>query len=407
MRASRGTWILAWLLCLACVACGAVVPSLPGQGGPAWLELKSENFTLWTNSSPSAARDLLRKLEDQRKVILRAMNHKGHRERVLVVALRSERELRAFVPSQFTAVAWPQDNPLLAPGIALAMDTEDSTVVTHELAHAISHSIVQAQPPWLAEGIASYFEMAVPDPDTHEVQVGVPNRGLLELLKKGAPLRVQELFDCRDVACRTAEFYATSWALFTYLLNEHFEALSRYFLLLNTLPAIERDQAWPRAFPSLTAEALDRELSGWIYAGAFRLPRFRVPVQQVASTERTLTDADVLSARGLMYWNAGQMDASVKDARAAVDVAPIPLEAALLATAHELPLTLETVQAVVAANEQDWRAWWILIPLLPDDDGLGPRTQAICTLVKLRPSSPMVRAALKDASARCLPAAQP
>src|SRR5262245_26205709 len=52
MRAARGTgwfsWgVLVWLL----AACGAASPRLPGQGGAAWLEIKSAHFTLWTDAS--------------------------------------------------------------------------------------------------------------------------------------------------------------------------------------------------------------------------------------------------------------------------------------------------------------------------------------------------------------------
>jgi hypothetical protein len=46
---------------LGIAACGPAIPPVHGKGGPAWLELTSEHFTVWTNGDPSRARQLVRK----------------------------------------------------------------------------------------------------------------------------------------------------------------------------------------------------------------------------------------------------------------------------------------------------------------------------------------------------------
>ena len=55
MRAVMGAMIVAVL-----GACGAAVPPVRGKGGPAWTELTSQHFTVWTDGDPANVRELMR-----------------------------------------------------------------------------------------------------------------------------------------------------------------------------------------------------------------------------------------------------------------------------------------------------------------------------------------------------------
>ena len=49
--------------------CHAAIPALPSQGGPAWTELTSEHFTLWTDSSPARGRELIDQCEHLHQIV--------------------------------------------------------------------------------------------------------------------------------------------------------------------------------------------------------------------------------------------------------------------------------------------------------------------------------------------------
>jgi len=60
------------VLAAVLVACvhGSAVPDLPSKGGPAWLEVASPHFVVWTDSSEARARDLAQRMEDYRRVLI-------------------------------------------------------------------------------------------------------------------------------------------------------------------------------------------------------------------------------------------------------------------------------------------------------------------------------------------------
>ena len=161
---------LVWL-----VACGPVIPPLPSRGGPAWLEVTSEHFTLWTDAPAERGRELVREMERRRQLVMTAMRHAPSKARSFAIALRSAREVAEYVPNHFVSVAWDAQNPTSQPGILLAADDDEREhVVNHELTHVITFGFIKNQPPWLAEGIATYFEMANFESGETSVQIGLP-----------------------------------------------------------------------------------------------------------------------------------------------------------------------------------------------------------------------------------------
>jgi hypothetical protein len=67
-----GRWSIVVVLL---VACGPAIPPLPSAGGPAWLELASGHFTLWTDAGAERGRELVREMERRYQLIMTAMNH--------------------------------------------------------------------------------------------------------------------------------------------------------------------------------------------------------------------------------------------------------------------------------------------------------------------------------------------
>lgn len=198
------------------VACGPAIPPLPSRGGPAWLEVRSEHFTLWTDASAARGRELVRKMEHHRQVVVRAMNNAPSKARSFVIALRDPREVTAYLPERFAAISWPATGPIVQPGILLAATAEEDRdhAVSHELTHVISFGIFANQPQWLAEGLATYFETAELAPGETRVKLGLPRADHAGFLVTSPPLSIAKLFACKEQTCMDEAFYATSWALF-------------------------------------------------------------------------------------------------------------------------------------------------------------------------------------------------
>src|SRR5438105_2580100 len=92
---------------LAMVACGGL-PAVPGKGGPAWFELTSPHFTVWTDTSPERARELVRQMERLWRVLAgMVFSSAPDAGRGLVIAVRDDSELEATWPEVGRAFAQP------------------------------------------------------------------------------------------------------------------------------------------------------------------------------------------------------------------------------------------------------------------------------------------------------------
>jgi hypothetical protein len=355
----------------AVVACGGM-PAVPGKGGPAWFELTSPHFTVWTDTSPQRARELVRQMERLRQVIA-GMVFPGVPDaaRGLVIAVRDDAEFEATWSGVGRAYARPAGPPLWQPVIVLpafSNDRDSEMTVTHELTHAISHAAIPRQPRWLAEGMAKYFETVQLDADSETVDVGTAPSIRGERMRMPHLLSVSKLFAWKELrpGFEVDSEYSTAWALFTYLMNEHRAELVRYLQGLADLdPAKgpwdeQAERAWREAFPSSTPAVLDSELRQWLINGRHLVLHLRVRPQVTTIEDRTLSDADVYAIRGLLY-SVRDKARERENVAAALAAEPTCVLARLLA--HDLDaaaqLSPAEARAITAAHGDDWRAWWL------------------------------------------------
>jgi hypothetical protein len=343
------------------VACGPALPPLPSRGGPAWVEVTSEHFTLWTDAPAARGRELVREMEQRRQLVVNTMRQASSKARSFVIALRSAREVAAYVPSQFVAVAWDAQNPTRQPGILLATEVDDSEhVVNHELTHVISFGIIRNQPHWLGEGIASYFEMADFEPGKTSVQIGIPREDHARTLQEQSQPSVAKVFACEDSRCMDERFYAASWALFSFLLNERHDQLGRYLGRLNDRSEDRRAKAWDEVFPDLPPDKLDDELRAWLRNGKIAFPRIEVSVHETATEERPLSDADALAARSLLDFKFKDEVTAMRTLSEALRIDRANLLALLIDAAHTHSIEPDDARAATVAHPDDWRAWRLL-----------------------------------------------
>lgn len=342
---------------------GPALPAIPGRGGPAWVELQSEHFTLWTDGSSSRGHRLIREMEHLRQVIHGVGFDSGRPDgRSLVIALRDSEEVGVFLPPQFTALA-SGGGPIHQPMIILPADAQDDTahVITHELTHVISFNVIRNQPPWFAEGLAEFFASVNLDPNSATGDVGKPLDHIVARLRSTPPIPSAAMFACTQLACMDDMFYATAWATFAFLANTHPQELLRYALRLDELPPESQAQAWTEVFPALAPEKLDHELRKWLAYGRHMVWKFNVKLQEWPVTERPLHDADVLAARAVMRQVfVKERTEPPSELGAALAADPTHLIANLVSVWYKNSIGLDDARRVADAYPDDWRAWWLV-----------------------------------------------
>ena len=79
-------------------ACGGWVPALPSQGGPAWVEVQSEHFTLWTDAGAGRGTELVEQMEYLHQIVFGvAFPTWPDAGRAFAIGLRDSDELHAYI----------------------------------------------------------------------------------------------------------------------------------------------------------------------------------------------------------------------------------------------------------------------------------------------------------------------
>lgn len=374
------------------VSCGAAplaVPPPPSQGGPAWLELTSEHFTVWTDSSPAQARALVRTMEHLRQVVLGvSFFQRDTPVRSFVIAFRNLDEVHAYLPPQFIARAWSARNPLAQSVIVLSTESlpDDRRIVTHELTHVIAFNVIPDQPKWFAEGLAGYFETVRLDDARGTIEVGRPLDFRVRQVRSGGLLSAAQVFACDQPACMDDRFYATTWAIVTYLINERPSELVRYMQRLIETPAADQAKLWAEGFPSLPPSALDREVARWRAYGRTRISEYTATFYDAPPVERALGDADALATRGLLRFFSAPT-AVPPEITQALALDPTGVLPNVIAAAATRSADGDKARAVADAHPDDWRAWWLVGMAARDLDASRAARAKMCALLETHPAA--------------------
>jgi Protein of unknown function (DUF1570) len=347
------------LLVLAC-ACHAM-PSTPGHGGPAWHEAASEHFVVWTDGDVDDARAFIQTIEHLRQIELGvSWFNATTNTRAFVIALRRQYEVEPFIPKNAAAQAFSPPEGVFQPCIILSMDgfEHDPRTVTHEMTHVISFNALRAQPRWFAEGLATYFE-TLRIADDGSFDLGAPNELRLKWLLRTGPMNAAELLECRG-HCLDPQFYATAWALFSYLENRFPDRLMRYVQRLADVPANSQSAVFTEVFPELTPGELDHTLATWVKVGDVRIHQFRAKLRTWPVTVRALGDADVLAVRGFMRYLHAPRGPVPDEITAAIAADPTNVLARIVEAAPTRHADAAAARDVATAHPDDWRAWWLV-----------------------------------------------
>ncbi len=202
-----------------------------------WTSVRSKNFYVIGEASDLELRNVTERLEQFRDVLEQlfpqfAADSKTHAN---VIIFRDAESFRPFKPKRPDGT--PDDGVagyfLAAESvnyITLAMNggkTDPFHTIFHEYLHFLLKSRTGKNdlPPWLTEGLAQYYETLEVTAD-NKVVLGSAPQGRLGLLRRSELLPHNELFSAERTAVhgsanmQRSMFYAHSWLLVHYLLNQ-------------------------------------------------------------------------------------------------------------------------------------------------------------------------------------------
>ena len=353
--------------------CAGKLPPCPAAGGPAWRELAGAHFRVRTDTDPDSARGALRDLEQFQAALLTVFGAGADLRtgRLPVILVRDgwddfadPRIVGWFTRSMF--------QPLVIMRAASELGNQD--VIKHELVHYLSAKVMPVQPPWLAEGLATYFQTLECDPDNGEVRVGQPPPNLLRVAQNGPRIPLPELLAAERIDGDRTAFYASAWATVHFLMNRHERELRAFEKALSARLPIAA--AWAQAFGKLTPADLDYELRDYLDGGRYALLIFPFgPAHPDPIAERPMSDAEVHVTRAELLLLGGRNRASqpgyagdprdqARGRREIVEALRLdPGNVGARALAHfglSQPVDLDAAERAIEASPGDWMAWLLL-----------------------------------------------
>jgi hypothetical protein len=213
-------------LALVLVGCGSTCPRHDDRG---WRELTTTHFRLRTDRDEAEARRVLEELETMRAALLNSFRAPADIDtgQVAVVALGEGWGTLAgpLIDGVFS-------RPVFTPTVAIRAGSSvvGQTVVTHELVHFLDHHVHPAEPAWVGEGLATYFEtLEITGPSgARQATVGRPEPGLVAAVQRGHLMSVADLRAGTAAHDSRSPFYPSAWLAIHYLMNHRPEALRSY-----------------------------------------------------------------------------------------------------------------------------------------------------------------------------------
>ncbi len=292
-----------------------------------WIELRTANFTLFSNAPEKTVRRVGEDLERLRDALSQlvpglALNSPSP---TYIFVFKDE---ESFKPYQRTY----EGQTLQSGGYFLARQLanyvaifvfatyndqhrEERLVIYHEYIHSVLRNNYASLPLWFHEGLAEYYSTFEVGKD--EARIGLPIPEHIRWLRRNPLSPLASLFavdeHSRDYneATRRGGFYAQSWALVHYLISgsaeRRLQAIESLRLAQEGLPP---DQIFKRAFGTTDLAALDRELGKYVKSYLFATTR--VPLRTEANLAMEVIPmawTDVLFRLGDLLANTGSEQA--------------------------------------------------------------------------------------------------
>lgn len=299
---------------------GAAEGGLPKTEG--WIEVKTRNFTLYSNAGIGSTRKIAVQLERFRQALGRITRGFELSSDVPTLTFVFKNDA-AYVPYKQKDGETMNVSGYFQPRPFRNYITLDSSagaqplrVVYHEFFHSVMNNTLGSLPVWLSEGMAEYFSTFKDRDGSASVEVGHPIEGHLYHLGQFGLIDWNEFFaTTRDSptyneGTRQGSFYAQAWLLTHYLNAEDARSkqLGKYLGLLRA--GEDEDEAFVAAFgkpkPAVGAEVerYGKSGSGYVWWD------FGEEHGDVEVAMRELEPGEVLFRLGELLAQRGQPEAA-------------------------------------------------------------------------------------------------
>jgi hypothetical protein len=367
----------------------------------AWSEVTTPNFVIQTDLDGPEARAVSQSLEEMRAALLTVAwtGGNGPPGRMHVVVFSSVKEFQHRV-GRSTAEGIQISRTEAEPTLSFSSSGQLGvpTVVVHELTHALSRWFMPVQPVWLSEGLAGYFEGTSFDSATILASTGRMSERYTQWFKSmRVMVRSSDMFEATtakyDKPIVMESFYATSWLLVHYLLNEKGEAFEDYQRSLAHL--VPPGEAWSSAFPELSPDQLDTEVLAYSKLKRIHVRTAHVNVYEFSPSVRNLSPAE---AHGVLARLSAGLAPGVAEQEMLEALKLDPNEVnALLVRFERLEEAsdaerLEVARRAVAAHPESGEAWLLAARAEPSGEAQRAALARAHTLAPDHPGVAMLMA---------------
>lgn len=317
--APQTAFVVALIPWMVTAAIAAPARALPKK--EPWVELRTANFTLFSNAGEKTVRRVGADLERLRDALSQlvpglALNSPSP---TYIFVFRNGADFRPYQRTAGGRVIESGGYFLsrqLGNYVAVNNDQHGSErlVIYHEYLHYVLRNNYASLPLWFHEGLAEYYSTFEVGKD--EARIGLPVAEHVLWLRQNPQIPLASLFSvdehARDYneATRRGGFYAQSWALVHYLISgsseRRLQAIESLRLAQQGTPP---DQIFKRAFGTDSA-ALERELSKYIKSYLFATTRVPIRTEaNLAMESQPMAWPDVLYRLGDLLANIGSEQA--------------------------------------------------------------------------------------------------
>jgi tetratricopeptide (TPR) repeat protein len=197
-----------------------------------WVEVRSPNFIVVSDGSEADARKVAQQFEQVRALFRESLVYaRSHPSPVItILAAKDENSLRELLPEYWETKGHTHPAGIFLDAydqfqVAIALDAHGDNpyeTIYHEYYHSVTTPYFSALPLWVTEGMADFYgNTEIYDKNA---SMGMPNVGLIELLRNQALLPLSTLFAVThdspyyNEQTKATIFYAESWALIHYLM---------------------------------------------------------------------------------------------------------------------------------------------------------------------------------------------